>query len=88
MLSTVNPTFRYQVLLEMCIFDITRKHWILNKCEDCSGFENVVDFRGNEICKKWSIDDAVLSSGKRWSVRANGWWIACWLVFRSSCGKT
>ena len=53
MLSAVNPTLRYQVLLEMCVYDITRKDCKLNKCEDCPGFENVVDFLRNKICKKW-----------------------------------
>ena len=30
---------------------------MLNKCEGCPGFENVVNFLRNEICKKWSADD-------------------------------
>ena len=64
MLSAVNPTLRYQVLLEMCVCDVTRKDCMLNKCEDCPGFENVVDFLRNEICKKWSADDTI--SFKQW----------------------
>ena len=52
MLSAVNPTLRYQVLLEMCVCDVTRKNYMLNKCEYCPGFENVVDFLRHEICKK------------------------------------
>ena len=35
-----------------------------NKCKDCPGFENVVNFLRNEICKKWSPDDAI--SFKQW----------------------
>ena len=64
MLSAVNPTLRYQVLLEMCVYDVARKDCMLNKCEDCPGFENVVDFLGNEIRKKWSVDEAI--SFKQW----------------------
>ena len=48
MLSAVNLTLSYQVLQ-----GITR-YCMLNKCENCSGFKNVVDFLRNEICKKWS----------------------------------
>ena len=59
MLSAVNPTLRYQVLLEICVCDVTRKDYMLNKCEDCLGFENMVDFLRNKICKKWSGDDAI-----------------------------
>ena len=59
MLSAVNPTLRYQVLLEMCIYDVTRKDCMPYKCESCPGFENVVDFLRNEICKKWSADDTI-----------------------------
>ena len=36
MLPAVNPT--------MCVCDVTRKDGMLNKCEDCPGFENVVHF--------------------------------------------
>ena len=36
---------------------------MLNKCEDCPGFENVVDFLRNEICKKLSADTI---SFKQW----------------------
>ena len=57
MLSAVNPTLRYQVLREMCVCYVTRNNCMLNKCEDCPGFENVVDFLRNEICKKQSADD-------------------------------
>ena len=64
MLSAVNPTLRYQVLLEMCLCDVTRKGCMSNKCEDCPGLDNVVNFLWNEICKKWSADDAV--SFKQW----------------------
>ena len=64
MLSAVNPTLRYQVLLEMCVCDVTRKDCMFNKCEDCPGSENVVDFLRNEICKKWSADDT--TSFKQW----------------------
>ena len=67
MLSAVNPTLRYQVLLEVCVCDVTRKDCMLNKCEDCPGFENVVDFLRNEICKKWRLLMILylLSNGKR-----------------------
>ena len=64
MLSAVNPTLGFQVLLEMCVCDVTRKYCMLNKCEDCPGFENVVDSLRNEICKKWSAEDAI--SFKQW----------------------
>ena len=64
MLSAVNPTLRYQVLLEMCVCDVNRKDCMLNKCEDCPGFENVVDFLRHEICKKWTADDTI--SFKQW----------------------
>ena len=64
MLSAVNPTLRYQVLLEMCVCDVTRKDCMLNKCEDCPAFENVVDFLRNEICKKQSADDTIFF--KQW----------------------
>ena len=49
-LSAVNPTLRYQVWLEMCVCDMTIKDCMLNKCENCPGFENVIDFLRNEIC--------------------------------------
>ena len=48
----------------MCVCDVTRKYCMLNKCEDCPGFENVVDSLRNEICKKWSAEDAI--SFKQW----------------------
>ena len=64
MLSAVNLTMRYQVLLEMCLCDVTRKDCMFNKCEDCPGLENVVNFLRNEICKKWSADVAI--SFKQW----------------------
>ena len=35
MLSAVNPTLRYQVWLEVCVCDVTRKDYMPNKCEDC-----------------------------------------------------
>ena len=58
--SSVNLTLRYQVLLEMCVCDVTRKDCMLNKREDCPGFENVIHFLyKNETCKKWDADDAV-----------------------------
>ena len=59
MLSAVNPTSTYQVLLEMCICNVTGKDCMLNKCEDWPGFENVIDFLRNEICKNWSADDVI-----------------------------
>ena len=37
---------------------------MLNKCEDCPGFEDVVHFLRNETCKKWSADDTI--SSKQW----------------------
>ena len=37
--SAVNPTLRYQVLLEMCVCDVTRKDCMLNEWEDRPGFE-------------------------------------------------
>ena len=58
-LSAVNPTLRYQVLLEMCVCDVTIKDCMLNKFEDCPGFENVVDFLRKEICKNWIAEDAI-----------------------------
>ena len=64
MLSAVNPTLRCQVLLEIYVCDLTRKDCMFNKCEDCRGFENVVDFVGNEICKKQGADDTVFF--KQW----------------------
>ena len=64
MLSAVNPTLRYQLLLEVRKCDGTRKDCTLNKCKDCPGFENMVDFLRNEICKKCSADDAI--SFKHW----------------------
>ena len=48
----------------MRVCDVTRKDCMLDKCEDCPGFENVVDFLRNEICKKWSADDTI--SFKQW----------------------
>ena len=51
MLSAVNPTLRYQVLLEIYVWDFTRKDYMLNKREYCPGFENVVNFLRNEIYK-------------------------------------
>ena len=47
MLSAVNPTLRYQVFREMCVCYVTRNNCMLNKCEGCPGFENVVDFLRN-----------------------------------------
>ena len=64
MLSAVNPTLRCQVLLEIYVCDLTRKDCMFNKCEDCRGFENVVDFVGNEICKKQGADDTIFF--KQW----------------------
>ena len=46
-------------ILEVCVCDVTRKKCMLNKCEDCPGFENVIDFLRNEICRKWSADDTI-----------------------------
>ena len=46
MLSAVNPIL-YQVLLEICVYNVTEKNCMLSKCEDCPGFENVVDFLRN-----------------------------------------
>ena len=46
-------------ILEVCVCDVTRKEYMLNKCEDCPGFENVIDFLRNEICRKWSADDTI-----------------------------
>ena len=43
----------------MCICDEARKDCMLNKCEYYPGFENVVDFLRNAICKKWNADDAI-----------------------------
>ena len=40
------------------------KDCMLNKYENCPGFENVVDFLRNEICKKQSADDTI--SFKQW----------------------
>ena len=37
---------------------------MLNKCEDCPGFEKVVDFLRHEVCKKWSADNTI--SFKQW----------------------
>ena len=50
----------------MCECHVTRKDCMLNTGEDYTGFENVADFLRNEICKKWSANDAdLLSYGKR-----------------------
>ena len=43
----------------MCACDVTRKDCMPNKCEHCLGFEIVVHFLRNEICKKWSADDTI-----------------------------
>ena len=51
-------------ILEVCVCDVTGKECMLNKCEDCPGFENVIDFLRNEICRKWSADDTI--SFKQW----------------------
>ena len=64
MLSALNPTLSYQVLLEMCVCNVTRKDCMLNKYEDCPGFKNLVDFVRNEICENWIADDAI--SFKQW----------------------
>ena len=58
-LSAVNPTLRYQALFEMCVYDVTRKYCMLNKCEDWSNFENMIDFLRNGICEKCSADDPI-----------------------------
>ena len=48
MLSAVNSTFSYQVLLDMCVCDVTGNDCMFIKCEDCpASFENVVDFLRN-----------------------------------------
>ena len=66
MLSAVNLTLRYQVLLEMCECHVTRKDCMLTEGEDYTSFEDMADFLRNEICKKWSTNDTdFLSYGKR-----------------------
>ena len=50
----------------MYVCDVSRRDFMLNKCEDCPGFENVVDFLRNKICKKWTADDTI--SFKQWEM--------------------
>ena len=58
--SAVNP--RYQVLLEMCVCDLSRKNCMPNKWDNHPGFEYVVDFLRNEICKNGVLMMLHLSS--------------------------